>query len=112
MDTHLDLDFLPRHLVYDYGNFNESKHMMEKVLNEILELNSGESPKLNDFQEDLDSTNSKSKKNVPKQQHSSQKVLRESMQSKRSSYNRNIFSKVRNNESGSLKLPLNADESE
>lgn len=41
VDAHLDMDFLPRNLVYNYGNFAESNHMMEQVLSQINELNYG-----------------------------------------------------------------------
>ena len=36
MDKHLDLDFLPRGLVYNYNdNIADSNKMIEKVLKEI-----------------------------------------------------------------------------
>jgi hypothetical protein len=39
VDQHLDLDFLPRHLVYNYdGNIAESNLMMQKVLEEMKAL--------------------------------------------------------------------------
>lgn len=45
LDQHLDVDFLPRNLVYNYGNFQDSNLQMEQVLSQIHELNYGGQPR-------------------------------------------------------------------
>lgn len=93
VDNHLDLDFLPRSLVYNYGDFAESNEMMEQVLEQIHEIEA-----INTHLDDYSSDAYKSSKFKGADVQRKQTGLRDSNISKASNFSRNIFSKQRTNE--------------
>ncbi|CDW86401.1 protein kinase domain containing protein [Stylonychia lemnae] len=104
VDQHLDLDFLPRSLVYNYdGSIAESNQMMQKVLEEMSAMQNDETPDGGNLNYTFNNEESFIK--AGSQRDSKQKSMFDD--SERSTYNRNIFSKVR-----TLEPPLNVDDDE